>query len=79
MTMSRCTPIYINLPADSLEDMFDNLENEYYYHATFIYTDGITADTVEDIGLRLRGNTSLFCQEIKVSFNTYSPAENMKG
>ena len=73
--------IYINLPADSLEDMFDNLENEYYYHATFIYTDGITADTVEDIGLRLRGNTSLYSakKSYKVSFNTYSPGRKYEG
>jgi hypothetical protein len=65
--------IYIELPADSLQEMIDDLVNDYYYHAKFVFDDGVVRDTLENIGLRLRGNTSLSAKKksFKISFNAY--------
>jgi spore coat protein H len=51
------------------------------YPATFIFTNGLTVDTVENIGFRLRGNTSLFSDKksFKVSFNTFVSGQDYKG
>lgn len=73
--------IYITLPADSLEEMYNNLENELEYHASFVFDDGNTRDTLENIGFRLRGNTSLGSakKSFKVSFNTYEAGRKYEG
>ena len=69
------------MPADSLDEMFENLENDYYYHTRFIFDDGQLRDTLENVGLRLRGNTSLSAQKksFKVSFNEYEPGREYQG
>jgi spore coat protein H len=73
--------IYITLPADSLEELYNNLENELEYHASFVFDDGSSSDTLENIGFRLRGNTSLGSakKSFKVSFNTYEPGRKYEG
>jgi CotH kinase protein len=78
---SRVSKIYVELPADSLQQMIDNLGHEYYYHARFIFDDGVVRDTVENIGLRLRGNTSLGAHKksFKISFNAYAPGREYQG
>ncbi len=78
---SKVSSIYIYMPPDSVEEMYAILENENHYHATFIFDDGLSRDTVEDIGFRLRGNTSLFSakKSFKVSFNTYAPGRKYEG
>ncbi len=47
--------IYLELPADSLQQLIATQENEHYYRARFIFDDGQTRDTLDDAGLRLRG------------------------
>jgi hypothetical protein len=67
--------IDILLHPDSLAQILalGNELSDYHYHATFIFDNGSIRDTVENIGFRLRGNTSRFAakKSFKVSFNTY--------
>lgn len=78
---SRVSRIYLELPADSLQEMIQNLVNDHYYSTTFIFDDGTTRDTVPNVGLRLRGNTSLSAQKksFKISFNAYEPGREYQG
>ncbi len=74
--------IDIIIPEDSLEAIYDDLENEYEYHATFVFHNSQVAhDTLTNIGFRLRGETSLVSQKksFKVSFNTYVPGRKYHG
>jgi hypothetical protein len=78
---SRIAAIYLELPADSLQLMLSTLENDRYTAARFIFDDGTTRDTVENTGLRLRGNTSLFAQKksFKLSFNAFEAGREYQG
>lgn len=73
--------IYLELPADSLQQLIATQENEHYYRARFIFDDGQTRDTLDDAGLRLRGNTSLAAakKSFKISFNEYAPGREYQG
>lgn len=65
----------ILIPAASLDEILapGNEESDFEHEATFIFTDDEEADTVQQIGFRLRGNTSRFSDKksFKVSFNTF--------
>ncbi|MBI9038264.1 MAG: CotH kinase family protein [Bacteroidales bacterium] len=63
--------IFIN--PDTLEWIYENVESDIEFHADFIFNNGEDIDTIEDIGFRLRGNTSRHSQKksFKVSFNTF--------
>lgn len=78
---SRVAKIFLVLPADSLQQMINTLENNYYYHARFVFDDGVVRDTLESVGLRLRGNTSLVSQKksFKISFNAYETGREYQG
>lgn len=78
---TRVSAIYIHLPADSLKKMLDELVNDRYTPALFIFDDGIFRDTVKNIGLRLRGNTSLYAKKksFKVSFNAFESGREYQG
>lgn len=75
--------VYITLPADSLVAILDwnNTESNYHYHARFIFDNGTIRDTMENVGFRLRGNTSRSSQKksFKVSFNTYESGRKYHG
>lgn len=67
---------------DSLDELLQNLENEYEYHTTFIFNNPLcNTDTFADAGFRLRGGTSLVSEKksFKVSLNTYAPARKYHG
>lgn len=72
---SKLSSVYLIMPEDSLNDMYENYYNGHEYLATFIFDDGITKDTVTETGVRFRGNTSLSAakKSFKISFNTYQP------
>lgn len=73
--------IYITMAADSLEEMYEELENEHEYAVQFIF-DGVTQqDTLQEVGFRLRGNTSLYSakKSFKISFNTYNAGRTFEG
>jgi spore coat protein CotH len=71
--------IFIN--PDTLQWIYDNVESNIEFHAVFIYNNGEVIDTIEDIGFRLRGNTSRHSQKksFKVSFNTFEQGRKYHG
>jgi hypothetical protein len=66
---------------DSLEIMFNDLYTETEYTALFVFNDGLTVDTVENIGIRVRGNTSQTAEKksFKISFNTFERGRKFYG
>ncbi len=71
----------ILIDPDSLLAIMNNVFSNQEYHATFIFNDGITIDTVNNIGFRLRGNTSRTSakKSFKVSFNTFIKGQKYNG
>lgn len=59
----------------------ENWGNDREFPASFQYQSGATVETVQNIGFRLRGNTSLAAAKkpFKVSFNTYTQGVKWKG
>ena len=77
----KLASIYLELPADSLNFMIENLVNDRYFHAHFVFYDGVFRDTVANVGLRLRGNTSLSAQKksFRISFNEFEAGREYQG
>ncbi|MFI5135993.1 MAG: CotH kinase family protein [Chitinophagales bacterium] len=73
--------IDIFMDPDSLEIMYNDLYTETEYTATFIWNDGITIDTVDNIGIRIRGNTSQVSakKSFKIDFNQFVPGRKFYG
>ena len=71
---SEVTAIYITINPDSLAQMIALVDNEHEYPAQFIFQSNGLNDTVNNIGFRLRGNTSLNAakKSFKLSFNTFT-------
>jgi len=71
--------IDITIDQDSLNEiyLYENLESDHEYPATFIFTSSQICDTFLNIGFRLRGNTSRYSEKksFKISFNTFSSTE----
>ena len=57
-----------------------NEESDVEHPASFEYDDGTTVETVEQVGFRLRGNTSRYSakKSYKVSFNTFVKGQKFK-
>ena len=70
---NEVTTIRITIDPDSFNLMMATLENEHEFPATFFFESTSLMDTVANIGLRLRGNTSLNAakKSFKISFNTF--------
>jgi len=68
------TSIYVTINADSLEWMLASLENEHEFPASFVFVSEQLTDTVDLVGMRLRGNTSLNAakKSFKISFNAFN-------
>lgn len=75
--------IDITLPPDSLAIILapGNEESDYHFHATFNFDNGTVQETIENVGFRLRGNTSRYSEKksFKVSFNTYESGRKWYG
>jgi hypothetical protein len=73
----KVNSIFISLNPDSLQWILDNPDVEHYLSANFIYSYENLSDTVENIGFRLRGNTSRYSQKksFKISFNEFVPGK----
>jgi len=71
----------IFIDPDSLDLMYEDVESFHEFPAVFIFNNGNVQDTVENIGFRLRGNTSRYSQKksFKVSFNTFEPGRKYMG
>jgi len=70
---SRVSSVYIEIPPDSLDVIMTDVLSDHYFKALFIYDYGTGRDTLQDIGFRLRGNTSRFSHKksFKISFNEF--------
>lgn len=75
--------IYLTMPADSVAWLFapGNEWNNEHIRATFVHTYAGNADTVQQVGVRLRGNTSRTAgkKSIKISFNTFAKGRTYDG
>ncbi len=69
------------MDTDSFEIMYNDLYTETEYTAKFVFNDGTTIDTVNNIGIRVRGNTSQVSQKksFKISFNTFVTGRKFYG
>jgi len=78
---STVARIDITIDPDTLEWIYDNVESEIEFHADFQFNNGTINEPVEDIGFRLRGNTSRYSQKksFKVSFNTFFQGRKFYG
>ena len=78
---TRVSSVYIGIPPDSLEVIMTDVLSNHYFMATFVFDDGTVRDTMQDVGFRLRGNTSRYAQKksFKVSFNEYVPGRTYQG
>lgn len=75
--------IDITLPAAAYNALFhpDSTWSNFEHAATFVYTAEGIADTLHDVGFRLRGNTSRNAgkKSFKVSFDTYEADGQWRG
>jgi spore coat protein CotH len=71
----------ITINPDTLEWLYDNVESDIEFHATFKFDNGTINETLDDIGFRLRGNTSRYSRKksFKVSFNTFESGREFYG
>ncbi len=78
---SNVPRIDILINPDTLDWIYENVESYLEWHATFIFESDALIDTVENIGFRLRGNTSRYSakKSFKVSFNTFEPGRKWYG
>jgi len=70
---SRISSVYIEISQDSLNWIMANVDSDHYFKAMFIYDYGSKRDTLQNVGFRLRGNTSRVSKKksFKISFNEY--------
>ncbi len=78
---SRLCSVHITIPPDSLQLIYDSVLSDHYYLAGFVFDDGVNKDTLENVGFRLRGNTSRYSKKksFKISFNTYVSGRKYQG
>ncbi len=78
---NRVSSIYISIAADSLDSIYKNIYDTHYYAADMIFDDGFVRDTVSQVGLRLRGNTSRDAakKSFKISINEFAPGRRYQG
>lgn len=67
--------IYVTIETDSLEQLWndDNLLSNHEYPADFTWDDGIHVETIQNIGFRLRGNSSRLSakKSFKIKFDHF--------
>ena len=74
--------VHISLSANNLNTLLgDSLYSDYYFPAIFYYYCSAHNDTIENIGFRVRGNTSRSANKkgFKISFNEYTQGKKFKG
>lgn len=73
--------IDITIDPDSLNEILTNVFSDHEFPATFVFNDGISTETVYNVGFRLRGNTSRTAakKSFKVSFNTFIQGQKFFG
>ncbi len=80
---SEVPRIDIFLNSDSLEQLLlpENRDSRHEYPATFYFKKGDQVDTIQNVGFRLRGNTSRSAQKksFKISFNAFESGKKYHG
>ena len=78
---SRVSSVYIGISPDSLAVIMSDVLSDHYFKSQFVYDYGTGRDTLQDVGSRLRGNTSRFSQKksFKISFNEYVSGRKYQG
>ena len=74
--------IHISLSANDLNILLgDSLYTNYHFPSTFYYYSSVHNDTIQNVGFRVRGNTSRSANKksFKVSFNEYTQGKKFKG
>ena len=74
--------IHISINNNDLNILLgDSLYSDHHFPATFYYYSALHNDTIQDIGFRVRGNTSRSADKksFKVSFNEYTQGKKFKG
>ncbi len=73
--------VYIEIHPDTLAWIYANPNSDKEFRAVFVFDNGTVRDTVEQVGFRLRGNTSRNSKKksFKVSFNTFTPGGKYYG
>ena len=71
----------ITVNPDTLVWLYENVESDLEFHAVFKFNNGTINETVDNIGFRLRGNTSRYSQKksFKVSINTFESGRKFYG
>ncbi len=72
---SEVAVIEITVDPSAVEYMYDHVQSDSMHVASMQFTNAYIDETVEDVGFRLRGNTSRDSEKksFKVSFNTFVP------
>lgn len=66
--------IDITINPDTLVWIYDNVYSDIEFHAKFVFNNGTIRDTIDNVGFRLRGNTSRNSKKksFKISFNKFT-------
>ncbi len=75
---SQVARVDITIDPAAIEWLYQNVQSDSEFVATFHYQNAYINETVENIGFRLRGNTSREAakKSFKVSFNTFVREES---
>jgi hypothetical protein len=78
---TRVSSVFIEIHPDSLAIIMTDVLSDHYFPAMFIYDNGTGRDTLQNVGLRLRGNTSRVSQKksFKISFNEFVQGREYQG
>ena len=74
--------IHISISSNNLNVLLgDSLYSDYHFPATFYFYSSAHNDTIQNVGFRVRGNTSRSANKksFKVSFNEYTQGKKFKG
>ena len=73
--------IDISIRADSLAWLYNNVNYDANIRADFVFFDGTQRDTMQNVGFRLRGNTSRTSakKSFKIKFNAYTKGIKYQG
>lgn len=67
--------VTITMEPDAYQWMFENPQSDSLHRCTFHFTNALIDSTVENVGIRIRGNTSREANKksLKISFNDFEP------
>ncbi len=73
--------IDITIHPDSLLEIYANVYSDHEFPADFLYTDATGSSAVNNVGFRLRGNTSRTAgkKSFKVAFNSFNAKQKFYG